>query len=692
MNDTDDARQGAWDALLLSKDRDLITASAIAADVAQARGYRSVTETKELRALGFSHRQSGLKPALIIPIHDVTGAVAFYQMRPHEPDRDAKGKARKYEMPPGAPMVVDVPPVARERLGDPTVPLWITEGVRKADSAVSHGLCCIDVLGVFNFRGKNASGGLTVLADWEHIALNERQVNIVFDSDVMTKPPVRKALARTGAFLKSRKATVGYVYLPSGDDGSKVGLDDFFAAGGTVDALCKLIRPDLLPSPGATTATASGERQSLNNEDFFAHLPDHSYIHRATRKPWVKAGVDSAVPPVYVGTDDDGEPKYQAPSLWLDQHRAVHQQLWAPGLGETVDDWVMNEGGWLRQPGARAYNLYQPPTLAHGDADKAGPWVKHIERIYPEDAPHILRWIAQRVQDPATKINHALVLGGAPGIGKDTMLAPVSHAVGPWNLQDVSPSQVVSRFNRFLRSVILRVSEARDLGDVNRYGFYEAMKPIEAAPPDTLHIDEKFISPYYVRNCCGVIYTTNNRTTGLYLPADDRRHYVAWSDAQPTDFEPGYWTALYEWFDAGGNGHVAAYLAALDLSDFDPKAPPVKTPAFWAMVDASRAPEEGDLSDLIDALGNPAAVTLGGLCQRDDAYTRPLSSDLVTWLRDRKNARQVPHRMEAVGYIAIRNDSAKDGLWKIDGRRQAVYARADLSRREQIAAAQALGR
>ena len=44
----------------------------------------------------------------------------------------------------------------------------------------------------------------------------------------------------------------------------------------------------------------------------------------------------------------------------------------------------------------------------------------------------------------------------------------------------------------------------------------------------------------------------------------------------------------------------------LDISSFDPKAPPPKTPAFWAIVDASRVPEDAELADVLDRLGNPA--------------------------------------------------------------------------------------
>jgi hypothetical protein len=43
--------------------------------------------------------------------------------------------------------------------------------------------------------------------------------------------------------------------------------------------------------------------------------------------------------------------------------------------------------------------------------------------------------------------------------------------------------------------------------------------------------------------------------------------------------------------------------------------------------------------------------------------------------------------MEAAGYVAARNPDAKDGLWVVDGRRQVVYARRELSIRERIEAA-----
>ena len=235
--------------VLLPQHAKLIQASAITPAVAAARGYRSVQTKVDLRRLGFSDRQC-IVPTLLVPVLGVTGEVVLYQHRPDQP-RIADGKPIKYETPRGSRMALDVPPLAGSWVGDPARPLVITEGVRKADSAVSAGLCGIALLGVWNWRGSNAQGGTTALADWEQIALKRRKVYLAFDSDVMEKPEVYQALARLKAFLEQRGAQVRLIYLPSGDGGAKVGLDDYLAMGHSVDTLLALATSELRRPPPA---------------------------------------------------------------------------------------------------------------------------------------------------------------------------------------------------------------------------------------------------------------------------------------------------------------------------------------------------------------------------------------------------------------------------------------------------------
>ena len=129
---------------------------------------------------------------------------------------------------------------------------------------------------------------------------------------------------------------------------------------------------------------------------------------------------------------------------------------------------------------------------------------------------------------------------------------------------------------------------------------------------------------------------------------------------------------------------MVTFLRAMDLSKFDPKAPPPKTPAFFAIVSANSAPEDAELRDAVERAGSPDAITLDILVGNADALGL---TGLATELRDRKTRRALPHKMERVGYVPVRNPDASDGLFKLGDRRQAVYAKRALSPADQIRAA-----
>jgi hypothetical protein len=434
------------------------------------------------------------------------------------------------------------------------------------------------------------------------------------------------------------------------------------------------------------------EGSGVTIDDFVAYMPSHVYIFTPCREPWTQMSVNARLPPVPV-LDKHGCPKRVkgklvtiSASKWLDQNRPVEQMTWCPGFPMLIKDRLVLDGGWIERLDVTCFNHYRPPRLQPGDSTKAGPWLEHVQKIYPEDANHIITWLAHRVQRPGEKINHALVLGGLQGIGKDTLLEPVKHAVGPWNFRDVIPANLMGRFNSFTKAVILRANEASDLGDaerVNRFTFYDHTKIYTAAPPDVLRVDEKHLREYYVFNVLGFLITTNYKTDGIYLPADDRRHYVAWSNFPKENFTPDYWNRIWGWYYAGGFEHVAACLAELDISAFDPKAPPPKTPAFWDIISANSAPEDAELADVIDKLGNPDALTVKQLIA-------VATEGIADWLMERKNRRALPHRLERCGYVSAKNPDAKDGLWKLKGERQVIYVKASLSPAEAIEAARKL--
>jgi len=413
-----------------------------------------------------------------------------------------------------------------------------------------------------------------------------------------------------------------------------------------------------------------GNRKRI--EDFWAYLPVSStYLYVRNKEKWTGGNLNLLIPPVEV----PGREKPMPATEYLTRYRGVEGITWWPGRPDVLEDTLVTEAGLKRSPGDRTFNRYHAPILEPGDPAKAGPWLDLVNRLYPEEADHLLDWFAQRVQDPGTKVNHAIVLGGGQGIGKNTLLWPVEEAVGRHNVAPISPLNLHDTFDPWKESVLLVISEARNLGDhgrrgASKYDLYEQTKDLTAAPPDFLRVNSKYYRTYHVRNVTGVVYTTNYRDA-LYLPRDDRRHFVAWSEAEAPPEEE--FRRLYAWFDQGRSGHVAAFLRDRDLSQFNPKARPERTAGWKYMVGAHGLPEDEWLAEGLEKLGWP------------DAWARPqlenvLSKDHQDFFKASHNASRITQRLLNLGYMQLKNPTEqRSGRWVVgDYRGTGVYVREDL--------------
>jgi Protein of unknown function (DUF3631)/Domain of unknown function (DUF3854) len=228
---------------LLPHHRLLLADSKISEDVVEQRGYWSAAKPIELRRLGFSTVQA-IVPSLVIPIRGIDGELVSYQARPDQP-RIMDGKPVKYESPAGSVAVLDVPAGIRDRVRTGVAAVWITEGARKADAAVSAGLVCVSLPGVWSWVRK-IGHAKTVLPDLLRIKFTDRKVVIAFDSDVMVKPEVHAALEKLAKWLEAQGAWVHSLYLPHDDD-EKLGLDDALASGYTIDRLWEDVEQGVRP-------------------------------------------------------------------------------------------------------------------------------------------------------------------------------------------------------------------------------------------------------------------------------------------------------------------------------------------------------------------------------------------------------------------------------------------------------------
>jgi putative DNA primase/helicase len=240
--------------------RELTVDSGIPLDLVHERVYRTIATRRVLAEDGYSESQQRVihakegKHALGMPIHWPGREPHLGTIKPDAPRVITKGnktKKRKYEIRSGMGMVLDSPPRCHPMLGNPSIPLFHTEGIKKVDAGAARGGCWVGLLGVSGWRGTNEHGGKTALPELEDIALNGRRSYLVFDSDIMEKQQVHQALGRYMSLLKGRGSDVRVIYLPNEANGEKMGVDDYFVAypNATLADLIALSEPSLRPLP-----------------------------------------------------------------------------------------------------------------------------------------------------------------------------------------------------------------------------------------------------------------------------------------------------------------------------------------------------------------------------------------------------------------------------------------------------------
>lgn len=224
--------------------------SGLTAEDAQRYGIRSATRKETRHILGFDPGSDGL----LFASSSLNGGTPSYQFKPDEPFLDENGKPIKYLSPRGGTNHLQVPEDLLESglLQDPSVPLVVTEGRKKSLATTKAGFPCLSLSGVWCFRGKDPDTGKSrSIPDLDHITWEGRIVYICYDSDLVDKPVVQAAECALAEELHRRGAVVKMIRLPGGEQGEKVGLDDFLMAQGA-EALARLIAEAEEPQPPRT--------------------------------------------------------------------------------------------------------------------------------------------------------------------------------------------------------------------------------------------------------------------------------------------------------------------------------------------------------------------------------------------------------------------------------------------------------
>jgi Domain of unknown function (DUF3854) len=232
--------------------------SAIDPDVAEERGYYTARLRSEAPEVFKEYQR---RRGLVVPMYSPDGETVGYQLRP---DRPRKG-GPKYETPGGISPVVDVHPRMLEEVRCGDGPLLITEGAKTGDAATSRAIPTVVLAGVWMWCVPKVKP-YQLKPCFDHIRLEGRRVFVAFDSDCMSKAEVQEALAALVAALEDRGAAVKVIYLPNAADSSKQGVDDYLAAGGTVQEMFMLAR-DFDPAQVGRIRMSRDERLRAAVED-----------------------------------------------------------------------------------------------------------------------------------------------------------------------------------------------------------------------------------------------------------------------------------------------------------------------------------------------------------------------------------------------------------------------------------------
>ena len=415
----------------------------------------------------------------------------------------------------------------------------------------------------------------------------------------------------SGVFLEWVKENDGPAVLP--------GLRDDLIAERMRQMADKIMPTDAFPDEAAAVVKEVERKEAGRLErsewfDRFAYVQsDDSYFDMVTRREVARNVFNALYRHIDCRSVHNKKQRVQA-SVYFDERR---QEFGAPALlGVTFaagEDVLVTRDGMVY--GNRWTNMR--PDMSGSDTiadDDIRVWLDHCRVLVPEEEEleHVLNVMACKVQHANVKINHAVLHGGDEGSGKDTMWAPFLWAIGgkhQHNRSIIENKGLESQWGYGLEAEVVILNELKEPEAKERRALANRLKPIIAAPPETLTINRKGLHPYELLNRLQVIAFTNDPMP-ITIPTQDRRWFCIWSRAPRMN--PDAAAALWHWYNSGGFEKIAAWLWQRDVTQFNPAAAPPVTEWKQNMVEHGMSVAESFLVDMMNRRVGPFAQGVVG--------------------------------------------------------------------------------
>lgn len=279
---------------------------------------------------------------------------------------------------------------------------------------------------------------------------------------------------------------------------------------------------------------------------------------------------------VQVGTDANGNPKFESVGKWWLGHPKCNQVdriIFRPDKPEMDD----------------RLNLWQGFAVSSVPGEKHVNFLNHIRDVIcagnEENYDYLIKWMARVVQEPASPGQVAVVIQGGRGTGKGFFTNEFGALFGRHYIQVSNASHLVGNFNAHLRDVLLIFSdEAFYAGDRKHNATLKTL-----ITEDILPIEAKGVDVEFGENFVHLIMASNDDHV-VRTGVDERRFFIL-KVAETRKQDAAHFNALAAEMHDGGRENLLSYLQSVDLSGFQVRNVP-KTDALSEQTTLSLDPKE----------------------------------------------------------------------------------------------------
>lgn len=566
-----------------------------------------------------------------IPYFDLQGKQTdFYRVRILEATgfgANQQKKFRRYSQPKDSGVKIYMPPFTKWSAiaTDTSKPICITEGEKKAAKACKEGIPCIGLGGVWSFRSKK--DGQSLLKDFYDFNWKEREVYLIFDSDLKHNINVQKALYTLADKLVELGAYIYIGFLPEGDDGEKVGLDDYLVTHKASD----------LANIATIDYELSRDLWKLNDEIAILKTPS-SIFHFETKQMLSRDILVNLVYADRIFSKEQGDKlkDVNAAAEWLKwPQRRIHQSIvYEPGKDEICDNNINSWTGWGVTPKKGSIKI----------------WHEFMDYFFagdPEFRQWFEQWLAYPLQHPGHKLYTCVLLYGlTQGTGKSFIGSIIGRIYGD-NYSEVTQEDIHSDFNHWVANKQFIMGEEITGSDRRR----DADRIKTMITRNKLIVNLKYTPTYEIKDCVNYLFTSNHPDAFL-LEASDRRVAVHEAPVKQWGIDKYFELDTFKNSDDGIGALFHYFLNEVDISDFNPLG---EAPSSFAKTSM----QELSIGDL-DTFARDLATHPDEMLMLDDI---PIERDLYT-LEELRNMYD-PDGMRKTTNIALSKALIRAGFIKL---------------------------